>query len=91
MLENFPSYIRTECEQFSFIFEELQQIKFQKKPIYSANVIRYALMLRYSSLQVYKLLLEEFYLPSLSLLHKISKGKIDALKSLKILRENGTI
>ena len=26
MLENFPSYIRTECEQFSSIFEELQQI-----------------------------------------------------------------
>ena len=52
MLENFPSYIRTECEQFSSIFEESQQIKFKKKPIYSANGIRYALMLRYSSLQV---------------------------------------
>ena len=49
MLENLPSYIRTECEQFSSIFDELQQIKFKKKPIYSAN----ALMLRYSSLQAY--------------------------------------
>ena len=48
-------------------------------------------MLRYSSLHAYKLLLEEFYLSSLPLLRKISKGKIDALKSLKILRENGTI
>ena len=59
MLESFPSYIQTECEQFSSIFEELQQIKFKKKPIYSGNVILYALMLRYSSLQAYKLLLEE--------------------------------
>ena len=30
MLENFPSYIRTECEQFPSIFDELQQIKFKK-------------------------------------------------------------
>ena len=91
MLENFPSYIGRENENFSPIFEELQQIKFKKKPIYSANIIRYALMLRYSSLQAYKIILEEFNLPSVSLLRKISKGKIDALKSVNILRENGPI
>ena len=51
MFQNFPSYIRTEWEQFSSIFEELQQTKFKQKPIYSANAIHYALMLRYSLLQ----------------------------------------
>ena len=36
----------------------------------------------------YKVLLEDFPLPSLSLLNKISSGKIDALKCAKILLEN---
>ena len=35
------------------------------------------------------MLLEEFPLPSLSLLNKISSGNIDALKSAKLLLENG--
>ena len=37
----------------------------------------------------YKVLLEEFPLPSLSLLNKISSGNIDALKSAKLLLKNG--
>ena len=40
-------------------------------------------------MQPYKVLLEEFPLPSLSLLNKISSGNIDALKSAKLLLENG--
>ena len=40
-------------------------------------------------MQSYKVLLEEFPLPSLSLLNKISTGNIDALKPAKLLLENG--
>ena len=48
-------------------------------------------MLRYSSLPAYKLLMEEFKLPSVSLLRRITAGKIDALKTAKVLRDNGNI
>ena len=46
MLENFPSYIRAEREKLCGIFYELRDIRFKKIPIYSSNLIRYALMLR---------------------------------------------
>ena len=52
-------------------------------------MIRFALHLRYTSLQSYKLLLEKFPLPSISTLHKIQKGGVDALKAVKKLREEG--
>ena len=91
MLTNFSSHIRIESERCSDVLEELLQLNFKKSPIYSANLIRYSLLLRYSSLPVYKILQEEFKLPSLSLLRKITTGKIDAVKSAKILRENGNI
>ena len=37
------------------------------------------------------MLLEDFPLPSLSLLSKISKGKIDAIKCEQALKKNGKI
>ena len=91
MFENFPRHIRGESERLGGVFDELREIRFKKGPIYSANLIRYALMLRYSSLQAYRVLLEEFNLPSLSLLRKITKGKIDALATAKALRDNGCL
>ena len=54
-------------------------------------MIRYALLLRYTSLQSYKLLLEKFPLPSISLLDKLQQGDVDAFKPVKILREKGEI
>ena len=59
--------------------------------MYSSEVIQYALLLRYTSLQSYKLLLDEFPLPSISLLNKIKEGNIDALKAAKLLLDNGSI
>ena len=59
--------------------------------MYSANMIRYALLLRYTSLQTYKLLQEEFKLPSVSLLRRITAGKIDAVKAANLLKDNGSI
>ena len=91
ILQNFPAHIKQETEKQSDISDELQQLKYKKCPIYSANLIRYALILRYTSLPSYKLLMEEFKLPSLSFLKKLSSGKIDAISSVKMLREKGKI
>ena len=91
MIENLPLYIQGEVEEYGSILEELSQLKNTKKPVYSANLIRYDLMLRYSSLPAYKQLLTEFNLPSVSFLRKLTSGKIGALSSAKFLKSSGKI
>ena len=91
MLQNLPNYIELEGEQTSSIFEELRKLQHQKKPKFSMDVIRYALLLRYTSLQSYRLNAEHFPLPSLSFLRKISEGGIDTVKGLKALKAKGKI
>ena len=91
ILQNFPAYVELEGEQTSFVFDELRRIQFQKKPKFSMNVIRYALLHRYTSLQSYRLVAEHFPLPSLSFLKKISEGTIDSVKGLKALKAKGKI
>ena len=54
-------------------------------------MLRFALHLRYTSAQAYRLLLEKFPLPSFSLLSKLQKGGVDAIKSIKLLRAKGEI
>ena len=54
-------------------------------------MIRYALHLRYTSLQAYRLLLEKSPMLSLSLLNNIQQGGVDELKTLKILYEKAPI
>ena len=51
-------------------------------------MIRYAIYLRYMSLQAYRLLLEKSPVLFLSLLNNIQQGGVDALKALKTLYEN---
>ena len=65
MLENFPVYLRTYADNHFSIFEQLLQYRFTKKPIYSANIIRYSLLLRYTSIQLHKVLFQDFPLLSL--------------------------
>ena len=48
-------------------------------------MIRLALLLRYTSLQTYKLLLEEFYFSSLSRLAKLKSGNLNAIKVAELL------
>ena len=60
------------------------------RPPYSSAMIRFALHLRYTSLQSYKLL-DKFPLPSISTLHRIQAGGVDSLKAAKKLREKGHI
>ena len=54
-------------------------------------MIRYALLLRYTSAQSYKMLLEKFPLPSFSLLQKLHQGGVDSIKAAKILRDKGEL
>ena len=91
LLKNFPVYLRTYADNHSSIFEELLQYRFTKKPIYSANIIRYSLLLRYTSIQSYKVSLQDFPLLSLLLLQKISSGTIDVAKCANALRIEGKI
>jgi len=91
MFQNLLPYIKGEVEKHGRIFEELHEIRYQKQPVYSASLIRYALTLRYTSLPTYKLLLEEFKLPSLSFLSKLTRGSIDAVEAAKVMRENKII
>ena len=86
MLENFPSHIQTVVCQNKTIFDELKEVRFKMSLVYAPDVIRFALMLRYTSVQSYKMLLDEFRSPSLSLLWKIVTGDIDTTKSAKLLK-----
>ena len=87
MLENFPPYIRsTAIENQQVLLDELKQRELYKptgRPPFSASMIRFALHLRHTSLQAYKLLLEKFPMPSISLLNKIQQGGVDSLRALK--------
>ena len=97
MLEDFPNYIRNFQETQiipSAILNELQEIRFKKpvdRPRYSVNLLCYALLLRYTSTQAYKLLLEQFPLPSLSLLKKLNKNGMEPVKAVKVLLDQGEI
>ena len=85
-LENFQAYIRnTVTDNYTELLNELKQRNFynpQGRPPYLASMIWYALHLRYTSLPAYRLFLEKFPMPSLSLLNKIQQSGVDALKTL---------
>ena len=49
------------------------------------------MLLRYTSLQSYKILLEYFPLLSLSLLAKLKSSSVDSIKAAQVLRENKAI
>ena len=85
-LENFPAYIRLASEKIhSSIADELYELKFKKRPKYSSSLIRYSLMLRYTSLQSYNMLREEFRLPTTTFLRNYIQGSIDSLESAKFV------
>ena len=97
-IENFPAHIREITnsgeEDGVSIFDELEARRYYKpqgRPPYSGAVIRYALMLRHTSAQAYRVMLEKFPLPSFSLLAKIQQGGIDSMKAIKVLLKEGKI
>ena len=91
MMQNFPNYMKLEVEQAFNILEEFKELKFKKIRIFSCNVIRYSLLLRYPSLQTYRLLMKMFPFPSLSLQKKMTEGQLDNVKCTKSLKSQGVI
>ena len=93
-LENFSAYIgNNTTDNYSELQDEINQRNFYKlheRPLYSASMIWCALHLRYTLLQVNRLLLEKFPMLSFPLLDKIQRGCADALKALKIVHEKGS-
>jgi len=95
MLENFPAYIRSfsenKADEKSYdIMDELSNIRFKKPdgaPKFSSKLLRFALILRYTSVAAYKLMLKHFPLPCLSLLNKLGSGGVEPLKAAKLLLE----
>ena len=81
--------MKCEYETHCPVLEELGKLRFtNSKSVYSANLIGYALMLRYSSLSACELLLTEFNLPSISFLRNVT---LDSIASSKLLKDGGKI
>ena len=93
MLQNFPSYLQTSAPKNSILNElqSRQNYKPQSRLPYSSEMIRLALLLRYTSLQSYKILLKHFPLPSVSLLAKLKSSSADAVTAAKLLRKKNAI
>ena len=70
---------------------KIQHYSAKGRPPYSSDMIRFSLMLRYTSAQAYTLMMETLPLPAMSKLRKLRKGSVDALKAVKILLETGQI
>ena len=92
MLTNLPVYCRnaeSTCE--TDIIGELLKLKYYNpkgRPPYSATVLRFALIMRYTSNSAYRYLEKFLPLPSFSLLYKLKSHHIDTCKGLISLREN---
>ena len=88
MLENIPSYLGNIYSIQNILLNEMKQIQFYKakgRPPYSTSMIRFALLLCYTSPQAYCLFLEHFPLPSMSLSKQLTKGNVDKIKAAKFL------
>lgn len=94
-LHELSTSIRSNAESYNeSLLEEMFErvyLKPKGRPPYTAAIMRFALLLRHTSLQAYRMLLTKFPFPSISLLQKIQQGGVDPIKSLKKLRENHMI
>ena len=61
------------------------------RPKYTANIFKFALLLRYTSNSAYQLLKKYIPLPSQSLLRSLKSPSIDNCKALSALRDNDLI
>ena len=92
MLTNLPVYCRNaegSCE--TNVIKELLQIQYYNpkgRPPYSNSVLRFALIMRYTSNSAYQYLKNFIPLPSNSLLCKLKSQTIDTTKGLVMLRDN---
>ena len=97
MLLNFPSYMNGFDDNDNNeldLLEELHSIKYYKAaghPAFSAKMIRFCFLLRFTSTQAYRTLLKTFPMPSLSMLHSVTCGTIQSLKAIKLVKDKGEI
>ena len=76
MIENFINYMKNKLEEDSSILDELLSQRYQTRPTYSNQVVRFAIHLRYTSLEAYNLLLEHLKLPSVFYIRSITSGEL---------------
>ena len=88
MRENSPSYIRNVASKSKTSYSILDEMKrrkhYKRFDLHTLAMLRCALILRYTSPQSYRLLLEKFPFPSVSLLNKIQQGGIDSVKAITL-------
>ena len=66
-LENFPFYLNNKKKEFSPSFaSESEKIRYQKRPHYCNEILCFSLMMRYTSMQSYKLMQKQYNLFSFS-------------------------
>ena len=78
---NFPNYLQSFCEKQEDlnILQELHHRQFfqpKGSPPFSSSMIRFALLLRYTSAAAYRIIQQHLPLPSTSLLEKLRSSKV---------------
>ena len=97
ILENFSSYISNYAdfkEADNELLDEFCELRYKvpdNKPKYTTALLQLTMLLRYTSVQAYKLLLKYLPLPSVSLLKKLCQGGLEPLKAIKLLLNDGKI
>ena len=95
MLDNFSTHIDNTVEELgSDVLLELNRLRYYKpcgRPQFSNDILKFALMQRYTSRQAYEMLLDDFPLPSLSYLKKLSKGGVEPVEALKVMLQEGKV
>ena len=96
LLNNFPNYLQSFHEKhkdFNMLHELNNRLCFLPKGSspFSSSIIRFALLLRYTSAAAYKIIKQHLPLPSTSLLEKLRSNKVASLKAARLLKEQNTI
>ena len=94
-LQNLPNYCRNFDSKYDVdVIKELIQLCYfspRGRPKYSSQVMRFSLLLRYTSNSAYSFLKKYIPLPSNSLLRKLKSPSIDNCQTLKVLRDQNLI
>ena len=95
MLKNFPNYFQNlNKNDEKDLIKELQKRQHYKPKeclSYSSKMIRFSLLIRYTSTQAYKILLQKLPFPSLPLLAKLKSGSMNVINAAKMLKYKGAI
>ena len=85
MIGNFPIHLESCIKNISYTWQFTETFV-HKETCLLSQIGRFAFLLRYTSTQLYRMLIEHLPLPSLSLLHNISSGTVDPVNCVQTLR-----